>query len=406
MKVLHIITESNMGGAQGNTLLTMQGLVSNGCEVHLACGPRGPGEGGALASEAEKCGVKVTVVRSLVRPISPIRDLLAVLAIGRVIARARYDVVHTHSFKAGLIGRVAAWFLGVPRIVHTFHGVPFDTRTVNWKTRLCFFAERLACLFCHRLVTVGEVLRDELIAHNVATPEKIVTIRSGVDFSRLGPYMGEGSVRLRLGVPANVPVIGFVGRLVEQKAPEVLLRAFALVRARVPSSHLIYVGEGPLRDELVRAAGALGLDDCVHLTGERRDVPRLLAAMDVFALPSRWEGVGRALTEAMYMKKAVVCTGVNGVPELVEDGVTGLIARCDDPIDLAEKIFAVIKDPARAGALGRAAHEKVRRLMSAQSRVKATIRLYEGPFPRKPLPTMKQVAGGSRVRHLRHVESR
>jgi len=400
MKVLHVITESNLGGAQRNTLLTMQGLVQHGCEVHLACGLEGPGEALALAREAERRGIRVHVMRTLMRPVSPLHDLLAFATLARLIIREEYDIVHTHSFKGGAIGRPAAWILGVPRILHTFHGVPFDTRTRGCKTRLCFLLERLMCLFCHRLVSVGAALRDELIDQRVAKPEKITTIHSGVDFSQLSPYLEKPPVSLE-GVPPGSRIVGFVGRLAQQKAPDVLLEAFELVKQQAPDAHLVFVGDGPMRQELEDAACRKVLSDSVHLLGERPDVPQLLRSMTVFALPSRWEGVGRALTEAMYMKLPVVSTGVNGSSELVQDGATALVARVDDPADLADKILALLNDPARGAALGEAAHRKVKHLMAAETMVRKTLLLYEELTAGSRLPKRQ---GEHRVRHLWQTE--
>ena len=445
MKVLHVITESNLGGAQRNTLLTIRGLVRQGYEVHLACGPYGPGDATALIREAQACGVTVRIIPELIRPICPRKDIAAALAIARLLRREKYDVVHTHSTKAGMIGRVIAWLCRVPVIVHTFHGVPFDTRSENWKTRLCFLAERFFCLFCHRLVSVGEVLRGELIEHGVARAEKVVTVHSGVDFSSLNPGTDARAVRRALGLPDDAKVVGFVGRLAEQKAPEVLVRAFALVKPRVPEAHLLMVGEGPLHEQLENMIRELKLDGegrtqgsplrpiehdkpgersgspirpvehdkpgehngspirCVHLLGERTDVPDLLAAMDVFALPSRWEGVGRALTEAMYMKLPVVTTGVNGVPELVRDRVTGLTIRGDDPADAADKITEVLRNRQLAATLGQAGHDRVRTLMSAEAMVDDTIRLYQELASR--IPSFETRQGGRRVWDMRQTES-
>ena len=409
MKILHVITESNLGGAQRNTLLTIRGLAELGCEVHLACGAYGPGDATALVREAEESGIKVWQITSLARPVNLKRDLAASFALARLLRREKYDVVHTHSTKAGMIGRVVAWLCRTPVIIHTFHGVPFDTRRENWKTRLCFIAERFFCLFCHRLVSVGDVLRGELIEHRVARAAKIVTIHSGVDFSSLEPGSLDAAadpqaIRRELGLPEGAKVVGFVGRLAEQKAPDILLTAFALVRKQVPAAHLLMIGEGPLHGRLAAQVHGQGLEGCVHLLGERSDVPRLLAAMHVFALPSRWEGVGRSLTEAMYMRLPAVTTGVNGVPELVQDRETGLIIKGDDPADAAEKIVMLLGDPGLARTLGQAAHEKVKNLMSAEVMVDQTMKLYSELAQQLSLPRKTQ-GGKQRVWNMRHVEN-
>jgi len=392
LKILHVITESNLGGAQRNTLLTIRGLVQRGFDVHLVCGPYGPGDATALIREAALCGATVRPMPSLVRPIKPLTDLRALRELYSLMRRERYDVVHTHSTKAGMLGRVAAWLARVPVIIHTFHGVPFDTRRPSWKTKMCFATERFFCRFCHSLVSVGETLRRELVENRVAAPDRIVTVHSGVDFSLLNPSQDPSPVRRELGLPEHAPVIGFVGRLAEQKAPEVLLEAFAIVAAKLPEARLVYVGEGPLHDAVCEQAQRLGLAARVHLLGERGDVPWLLAAMDVFALPSRWEGVGRALTEAMYMKRPVLSTGVNGVPELVQDGVTGVIVKGDDPQDLARKLLIVLQDSAAARSLGQAAHERVKELMSAETMVEKTVALYRNLSGERPLETSRSKA--------------
>jgi len=377
MKILHVITESNLGGAQRNTLLTIKGLLRRGFEVHVACGPYGPGDCEALPREAAACGATVHIIRSLVRNINPVKDTAALVALAKLLVRGKYDVVHTHSTKAGMLGRLAARALGVPIVVHTFHGVPFDTRRDNWKTFMCFAAERFFSRFCDKLVSVGEVLRQELIRHKAASAEKIETIRSGVDFPELDAPLDKLTARRRLGLPDGAPVVGFVGRLAQQKAPEVLMQAFAAVKSALPDARLVYVGEGPLRSELETMAADTGLEHCVHLLGERADVPQILPAFDVFALPSRWEGIGRALTEAMYLGLPVVCTGVNGVPELVKHEVTGLIAQVDNPAEIADRILEVLTDGVKARRLGDAAHRIVRELMSADAMVDSIIELYE-----------------------------
>jgi len=377
--VAHVITESHpFGGAQRNTLLTLQGLARRGYAVELACGP-----GGRLIPEAEAAGAVVHVVDALVRAPSPVQDARAFRALYALCLTRRWDVVHTHSTKAGLLGRLAAWCAGVPAIVHTVHGFPF-ARARGWRTRAWAAAERVVALATDRVVCVGELLRRQAAALGMAPTAKLVTVYSGLDFAACRPRRAPAEVRRALGLEAAWPVVGSVGYLVEAKAQHHLVEATALLRTRYPRIALVLCGEGPLRARLEQRSAELGVRAHVRLLGERDDVPDLLGAFDVYAMASVREGVGRALSEAMLAGLPVVTTDVAGVGELVAHEETGLLVPPRDPAALAAAIARLAEDRALAARLGAAARRRVEALMDAERMVDDLAALYERLLAARP----------------------
>lgn len=383
-RIAHVITESNLGGAQRNTLLSVQGLLAAGLDVELICGPGGP-----LADETRASGAVVHLVPELVRPVDPIRDVQALLVIHRLCRQRRYRIVHTHSVKAGLLGRAAAWWAGVPVIVHTLHGTPFELRR-DLRTRIFLTLERLAARVTDRLVCVGEAFRQQVAGWGIAPEAKLTTIYSGHDLGTLTPRRSVAEVRHALALQDAWPIVGSVGRLTEAKALHYLIEAVGGLRETYPRIRLILVGDGPLRPALEAAAERVGCASAVAFLGERNDVPDLLSVFDVYAMSSRYEGVGRAMTEAMLYGLPVVATDVGGVSELVVDGQTGLVRPPHDPAALAAAIDQMASDRELAVRLGAAGREKARELMSADRMMTDLHRLYETllaePPGRRPAP--------------------
>lgn len=371
--VAHVITESApFGGAQRNTLLTLAGLAAAGYPTRLVCGPGGP-----LIDRARALGVEVDVVPHLVRAVDPARDLRALVALWRCFRGGRDAIVHTHSFKAGVLGRVAARLAGVPLIVHTFHGVPFEIRR-DLRSGVFLALERWVGRWTDRLVCVGRLVADEVTAWRLVPPARVVTIHSGIDFQACVPGRHQGEVRRALGIEDAWPVVVSVGRLSPQKAPEDLLEAIARLVRRYPLMCLLLLGDGELRPRLATQIHQRGLEGHVRLLGERSDVADILHASDLYAMASRWEGVGRALTEAMVCGLPVVATAVNGVPELVRHGETGLLVPPRDPAALAAAIARLADNAALARRLGASARRTARELMDGRRMVAAIIDLYEG----------------------------
>jgi glycosyltransferase involved in cell wall biosynthesis len=371
-RIAHVITESEpFGGAQRNTLLTVAGLARAGEATDLVCGP-----GGRLIDAAREAGVTVHVLDTLVRPIDPWCDLRALAALVRRCRAGRYDVVHTHSVKAGLLGRLAAWLTGVPLIVHTIHGVPFEIDG-RARARAYLAYERLLAPVTHRVICVGELLRQEVAAWGVIPAAKLVTVYSGIAFDAYAPARPADEVKRALGLAGAWPIVGTVGRLTACKAQADLVDAFARLAPRRPAAALVLVGGGELHAALQRRARQRGVAARVRLLGERDDVPDLLPIFDVYAMCSRFEGVGRALTEAMYTARPIVATPVYGVKEMIRDGETGLVVPPGDPAALAAAIERLADDPALAARLGAAARARALAVMDSRRMVTAIHQLYE-----------------------------
>ncbi|MBC8075797.1 MAG: glycosyltransferase, partial [Chloroflexales bacterium] len=309
-KVLHLITHLGVGGAQDNTLHTVGGLDRARYEVHLGAGV---GEDDWVG-RARALADRVYLIPPLIKPIAPWHDLAALRALVALIRQERYAIVHTHSSKAGVLGRIAARLAGVPLVIHTVHGLPWSQHTPAPLRLVYQRIEAYLARHSQHLITVAESNRQELIACGVAGPAQVTTIYSGIDCAPPQPPLDRAALCHTLGLDPHKPIVGSVARLSPQKAPLDLLRAIKLVQAQIPGAQCVLVGDGPLRQQVEAAARGMGR---VLLLGSRDDVAALLPLFDVFALASHWEGLGRAVSEALLAGLPAAVTAVNGVPELV-----------------------------------------------------------------------------------------
>jgi glycosyltransferase involved in cell wall biosynthesis len=372
LRVLHIITQSRpFGGAQQNTLSLLTRVNRERFHNHLACGPRGP-----LIDAARDAGIPVTVVPTLDNPLHPVADARALASMVRLCRAGRFDIVHTHSTKAGALGRLAAALCRTPVVVHTIHAVPFDEFQRPAIRVAALWAERLAARWCDRLVSIGDTLADDFARARICPRDKIVTIRSGIDFSRLEVAADRVEVRRRLGIGPREPVVGSVGHMREAKGYPYLLEAASAVRQRFSDLRLVIIGDGPVWEQVKQRARQLELSDCCLFLGRREDVPALLRAMDLYAQASLWEGIPRAIQEAMYVGLPVVATDVNGTSEVVAHGVTGILVPPRDVAALAQAIGDLLADRAAAARLGAAGRRKMSDEFSVERTVQRTEKLY------------------------------
>ncbi len=353
-RVIHVITRFDKGGSAENTYLTAAGLDREAYEVLLVMGPSdesgmGPRESACVEENLARLrarGVKVLTLAELVRRVSPVNDLKVLFALWRLFRKERPHIVHTHTSKAGILGRWAAWLAGVPVIVHTPHGHVFWGYFGPAKTRFFVLLERLSALITDRLIVLTDQERLDHLRAGVAPEEMFVMIHSGVDLGRFAMAEGErDGVRASLGIPERAFVVGAVGRLTAVKGHRHLLHAARRVVDRYPETVFVFLGAGELLEELQGQAAALGIEANVRFPGWRPDVASIMSAFDCFAFPSINEGMGKALVEAMTLEKPVVASRIGGIIDLVNDGVNGFLVPPADPQALAERILFLMENP-------------------------------------------------------------
>ena len=351
-KILHIITRLDRGGSAQNTLLTCQELRQK-YDVVLAHGlsreskmtdwERQSVE--RQITEACKHGLKDISIQSLVRRVDPIEDIRAFFSLWALLRREKPAIVHTHTYKAGILGCWAAKMAGVPIIVHTPHGHIFFGHFSPLVTRCFMIIERLTAAIVDRMVALTEGERRDYLAFSVANAHKMVTIHSGVNIDQFMKVKRNGREKRRsLGLNTNGFVVGTIGWLLPIKGPMYLLKAMAEVWQYHPDIQLVYVGKGDLEKELKGEAYRTGVSDKVKFLGWRDDIPEIMQILDIFVLPSLNEGMGRVLVEAMASGKPIVASNVGGIPDLVKHGHNGFLVAPGDANGLSLAIKKLIED--------------------------------------------------------------
>ncbi len=356
IRIARVIARLNIGGPAQHTVLLTAGLDPTRFVTTLITGVVGRAEGD-FTEAARARGVNPVVIPELGRSIRPARDLAALVKLIRLFRRLRPDIVHTHTAKAGTLGRLAARIARVPATVHTFHGHVLDGYFSPAVTRAFLGVERLLARLTDRLVTVSPRLRTELLAMGIGRPEQVEVIPLGLDlerFRRAGPVAP--ALRGSLGLEPGTFLLGIVGRLVPIKDHASLFQAVALLQPQDPPAHLAVIGDGEERLRLEAIASRLGLDRRIHFLGWRTDLETILQELDVVICASKNEGTPVALIEAMAAGVPVVSTDVGGVADLIAHGETGWLVRPGDPPSLAHAIRRLLGDQglrARLAAAGR-----------------------------------------------------
>ncbi len=368
IKILHIITRLDAGGSAQNTLLTCLGLNKDKYDVVLVHGfslesqmtQQERASVGRGIKKAKDQGVKVIPVRFLVRRISPVKDLRAFLSLWKLVAEEKPHIVHTHTSKAGILGRLAAKLAGAPIIVHTAHGHVFYGHFGALASKFFLLTERVMACFTDRMVALTEGERHDYVEWSVSGADKTLTIHSGVDIDQYTKVRVNIEEKKRsLGLNSNGLVVGTVGWLLPIKAPMHLLKAMAGVWQSRPEVSLVFVGKGELEEGLKAEAFHMGVSDKVTFLGWRDDVAEIIPIMDVFVLPSLNEGMGRVLVEAMAAAKPVVASSAGGIPDLIKDGQNGFLVEPGDVDGLHLAIEKLLD------------HKKIRDDMGRQGRAMA-----------------------------------
>ncbi|MBI2440294.1 MAG: glycosyltransferase [Lentisphaerae bacterium] len=351
MKILHIITRLDCGGSASDTIFTVESLRNHDFQTALAFGATHDPDGSIWRALADR-QIQFFYLPSLLRNPSPARDLAALIGIYRLLRKEQFDLIHTHTSKAGALGRLAAHWRGIPA-VHTPHGHIFYGYFRPQVTACYVRVERWVARYAARIISLTDDETRESLERGIGRPEQYVTIPSGVPlaFFRDIPRNLGTDFRSTFGIPADAFMFLSVGRLVAIKGFDILLQAFARADFSAGGGmtegqegkkvFLVIVGEGAERQALEALAGQLGIAGRVRFAGELRDIRGALSAADAFVLASRNEGLGSVFIEAMAAGLACIGTAVGGVPSLIRDRHTGLLAPAEDPVALARALSEI-----------------------------------------------------------------
>ncbi len=362
-RILHLVTLSDWGGAQ-QCVFTLACGLGPAFDVTIACAPGGP-----LVARAREAGIRVAEIPTLTRALHPLADAAAFGRLLRWLWRERFDLVHCHSTKAGLLGRLAARLAGVPGIIFTAHAWPFNE---GWPSAVrvgATLAERTWARFTGAIICVAEHVRREALRMHIGRPEQFYVVHNGVD-----PALWATDRRPPEPETGEACTVLMVGRLKPPKDPATLIEAWR----RVGGPHrLLFVGDGPLRSPAEALARRNGLSDRIAFLGARTDVPVTLRQADIFALSSAQEGLPLAVIEAMMSGVPVVASDVGGIAEAVVDGLTGFVVPPRDPAALAGALQRLLADPALRARMGAAAHARALQRFTAERMVTQTAAVYE-----------------------------
>ncbi|MGD8397157.1 MAG: glycosyltransferase family 4 protein [Candidatus Eiseniibacteriota bacterium] len=382
IRILHVITRLIVGGAMENTLLTVYGQQRDPrFDVTLFAGiDLGPE--GNLHDEARRHGTHLVLSPHLTRNIHPWRDVRALHELVRFMRAGRYHVVHTHSSKGGIVGRLAARLAGVPLIVHTLHGLVFHDYQSSWRNRFYIGMKKLCAPFTDQYISVCEATRRGALAAGIGSAERNETIFSGMELEPFLSATGRIPVetaRRRFGLPTGVPVVGKIARLFHLKGHEQFIDMATRLHRERPDVHFLVVGGGLLENELKAETRARGIDQVVHFAGLLRpeEIPEALVAMDVVVHASLREGIARVLPQAYAVGRPAVVFDLDGAPEVVEDGRSGFVLPPGDTAGMAERVRELVDDPERRRAFAAHGRAFVEREFPAARMVERINALYE-----------------------------
>lgn len=372
IKVLHIITRLNVGGAQETALSIASGLDKNMFDVTFISGSQD-----FSIEMVKKWDIKAIVIPDLIREINPIKDVKALVRLYLYIKKHRFDIVSAHTSKAGVLGRLAAKLAGVPIIFYFPHGSIFHS--IYYGPKAIFLLSRVENFVAHftdKIITCSENERRDFLEHKIGTEDRYITIYWGrKQDTFLRSYDG-ALKRKEFNISEDVILIGTIARLVPEKGHIFCLEAFKKVVEIIPKAILIIVGDGILKSDIEAKIKELYLENSVIMTGYRQDVPEILASLDIFLSTSFWEGTPKAIVEAMLMAKPIIATEVGGVPELIENGVSGILIPCGDKEALVKAVDRLINDKALAERLGQSARQYAKGKFSLESMIKKIEELY------------------------------
>lgn len=379
-KIVRIIARLNIGGPSIHTVLLSSELNKKGYRDILVCGRVNDSEGD-MSYLARESGVTPVVIPELGREISIIKDFKSFIALLSIMKREKPDIVHTHTAKAGTLGRLAAICARVPVKVHTFHGHVFDGYFSPMKARIFLFIERLLACFTDRVIVVSELVKHEIVDRlKVTNSSKCVVVPLGFELDRFLACEGHrGLFRKELGVAPDTLLVGIVGRLVPIKNHAIFLKAAKIILYKSADKNIkfVIIGDGECAIELKKEAERQGFEDKVIFTGWKRDLVSVYADLDIVALTSLNEGTPVSIIEAMACAKPVVATDVGGVGDVVTDGRSGFLVKSNDADGLADRLIELLADKGKRERFGLCGRESVRTKYSKSRLVEDIEKLYD-----------------------------
>lgn len=379
MKICHVITRLIIGGAQENTIYTCLGLIKKGYKVELISGPT-KGPEGSLEEKVIEEKIPLIIVKELVREINPVFDIIAFFKLFLIFKRKKYDIVHTHSAKAGIIGRISAK-LANPKtlVIHTVHGLPFHPYQNKILNFFYILLERIAYFFTDHFICVGEIMKEKSLKAKIGKEKDYTVIYSGFEIE---PYLKCAEkyeiLRKKYGIKENEKVIGMIGRLFYLKGQNYLIEAFKDISKKHPEAKLLFVGDGILRNELEDYAKKNNIYDRVIFTGliEPEKIPEYVAIMDILVHTSLREGLPRAIAQGLAGGKVVVAFDIDGAREIVINGKTGFLIPPKDIELLKEKINFLIENPEVAFKMGLEGQSLIKKIFPVEKMVDEIEKIY------------------------------
>lgn len=380
IKVMRIITRLNIGGPARHAIILNEGLEAEDIDTILVTGSPDENEGDMTYLAKEK-GLKITTIPELGRSIKLWGDVTALWRLFRIIRKERPDIVHTHTAKAGALGRCAAVACGVPVKIHSFHGHVFHDYFSSVATKIFIFIEKILACFTNRVIVISEIVKGDICNRfKIADEKKVSVIRLGLDLEKFKDIDRlKGRIRKELNINVDMLLIGIVGRLTAIKNHKLFLDAAKLIKDENPAinARFLIIGDGELRSHLETYASDLGIEDLVCFTGWRGDLANIYADLDIVVLTSLNEGTPLSLIEAMASGKAVMATRVGGVPDLVKDNETGLLVDSNNPAQLKEAMVRLVSSGELRNKLGDRASERVCAMYSKDRLVSDMKKLYK-----------------------------
>jgi glycosyltransferase involved in cell wall biosynthesis len=379
IRVAHVITRMIVGGAQENTLLTVAGLASlPDFSVDLISGSDHGAEGNML--EIARRTTNVILIPEMQRNINPLADAVALWRLYNLLRRGRYDIVHTHLAKAGILGRIAAKLAGTPIVIHGLHGMVFNDYQPWIINRACWAAQRLVDPLTDHYISVSSVVSEKAIGSGIGKPESHTTIYSGMELDwYVNPNLDGASMRAQWGIPAGALVVGKVARMAPVKGYDLFLDALPRILDVHPDTYFLLVGDGPLKESIRRRTEKMGVSQRVIAPGllPREKVPEAIAAMDVMAHSALYEGLPRVIVQALAAKVPVVAFDADGTREVVVSDETGFLVRPGDTEGFAAAVNRLLSDGELREKLGREGQRRVDPSFRVETMVADTRRLYE-----------------------------